>query len=114
VAFELTNFEPRVRDHQPEWNALSVEIVVKPISPNYGKAMTTAEFENAEWLVSVAVWETGELDLDAWRKADGRLVAKHYDLDSAAQLDEVLAEILALVRDGTVPVDAVTSWLDRH
>lgn len=114
MAFDLTDFEPRVRDHQLEWSALSVEITVKPISPNYGKAITTAEFESAEWLASVAVWETGELDLDAGRKADGRLVAKHYDLNSSAQLDEVFAELIALVREGTVPTDAVTSWIDRR
>jgi len=33
--------------------------------------VTSAEFESADWLASVAVWETGELDLDAVRKADG-------------------------------------------
>lgn len=60
------------------------------------------------------MWETGELDLDAGRKADGRLVAKHYDFDSSAQMDEVLAELIALLRDDNVPVDAVTSWLDRR
>lgn len=114
MAFDLTDFEPRVRDHQPDWTALSVKITVKPISPNYGKAITTAKFESAEWLASVAVWETGEVDLDAGRKADGRLVAKHFDLDSSTQLDEVLAELMSLVRDGTVPADAVTSWFDRH
>jgi len=56
VAFDLTDFEPCVRDHQAEWTALSVEITVKPISPNYGNAITTAEFESAEWLPHIS-WQ---------------------------------------------------------
>ena len=111
MALDLTDFGPRVRSHQPEWTALSVEVTVKPVSPNYGKAITIAEFESGEWLASISVWETGELDLEAGRKADGRLVSKHYDLDSWAQLDEVLAALIVLVRDGTAPAGAFTSWL---
>jgi hypothetical protein len=113
VAIDLANFELRLRAHEDQWIALSVEVTVKPSTPNHGKAITTAEFESAVWLASIAVWETGELDLDAGRKADGQLIAKHHDLDSSAQLDEVFAELIALLRDGTVPSDARTSWLDR-
>ena len=43
----------------------------------------------------------------------GRLIAKHYDIEGVAQLDAVFTELMALVRAGTVPVDAVTSWLRR-
>ena len=32
-------------------------------------AVTLAEFEEAEWLASVSVWETGELELEAGRTA---------------------------------------------
>ncbi|MEI5674413.1 MULTISPECIES: hypothetical protein [unclassified Nocardioides] len=108
MAFALTDFEPCIRSHQHEWTAMSVEVRVNPISPNYGKAISTTEFESADWLASVAAWETGEIELDAGRKADVRGVSKHYDLNSSVQLDEVFAELVALLRDGTVPPDAVT------
>jgi hypothetical protein len=113
VAFDLADFELRVLDHQSEWTALSVEVTVKQMSPNHGAAITTAEFASPEWLASVAARDTGELDLDAGRKADGWLVAKHYDLHSPAQVDEVLAELIALMRDATLPAAALASWLDR-
>ena len=95
---------------------VALAVTVKPISPNHGKPVTLAEFESPEWLASVIVivWETGELDLDAVRKSDSWLVAKHYDLEDVAELDEVLAELIGLVRDGRVPSDAFTSWLDRN
>jgi hypothetical protein len=114
VAIDLTGFEPRVRAHQNEWDALPLTFKVKPISPNFGKAVTSAEFESADWLASVAVWETGELDLDAVRKADGWHIVKHYDLGAAAQLDALFTELIALFRAGEVPVDAVASWLRRN
>jgi hypothetical protein len=85
VAIDLTGFEPGIRAHQSEWDALALTCTVKPISPNYGKAVISAEFESADWLASVAVWETGETDLEARRKPDGWLIAKHYDLEAVAQ-----------------------------
>jgi hypothetical protein len=114
VAIDLTRFEPSIRGHQSEWDALALTFEVKPISPNYGKAVTSVEFESADWLASVAVWETGETDLEAGRKPDGWLIAKHYDLEAVAQLDAVFTELIARVRAGEVPADAVTSWLRRN
>jgi hypothetical protein len=111
VAIDLTGFESRVRAHQDEWDALPLTVTVKPISPNYGKALTGAEFESADWLASVAIWETGELDLDAIRRADGWHIVKHHDLEAVDQLDPVFRELIALFRAGVVPVDAFTSWL---
>ena len=111
MAIDLIGFESRVRAHQNEWDALPLTFEVKPISPNYGKAVTSAEFESADWLASVSVWETGELDPDAIRKTDGWHVAKHHDLDAVDQLDAVFTELIALFRAGAVPVDAFTSWL---
>src|SRR6478672_1023894 len=104
MAVDLTDLEPRVRAHEGEWTALRVEVTFKPSTSGLSKNSTAAEFESAEWLASVAVWESGELDLDAGRKADGWLVAKHYDLDAMTELDAVLAEVVALFRDGSVPV----------
>jgi hypothetical protein len=107
VAIDLAGFESRLRAHQSEWDALPLTFAVKPISPNYGKAITSAEFESA----SVAVWETGELELDAIRKADGWHIVKHHNLDAVDQLDAVLTELIALFRAAAVPADAFTSWL---
>ncbi|MBT9254429.1 hypothetical protein KMZ32_01815 [Phycicoccus sp. MAQZ13P-2] len=113
MAFHITDFEQRVRAHVERWDALEADVAFTPISPNHGKAVTSAEFDSAGWLASVIVWETGELDLDAGRKADGWLVTKHYNLDSLDGLDEVLVELVALLRDGLPPPEAMTSWLDR-
>ena len=111
MATDLTGFESRIRAHQNEWDALPLTFTVKPISPNYGKAVTSSEFESADWLVSLDVWETGELDLNAIRKADGWHIVKHHDLEAVDQLDAVFTELIALFRAGAVPVDAFTSWL---
>jgi hypothetical protein len=111
VPIDLNGFESSVRARQKEWDALPLRFEVNPVSANYGKAVTWADFESADWLASVAVWETGELDLDAIRKADGWHIVKHHDLDAADQLDAVFTELIALFRAGVVPVDAFTSWL---
>lgn len=109
MAFELQTFEPAIRTLRWEWDALRLRWTVWPISPNHGKAVTRAEFEGAGWLASVIVWETGELELDAARVADGWVVAKHYDVVGNG-LDAVLAELIALVRDEAPPSGAMTSW----
>jgi hypothetical protein len=69
-----------------DWHSLSVSWTERGISPNYGKAMTSASFEWEGWLG----------------------VISHYDLEDAAQLDVVLSELIGLIRDGTVPPDAFT------
>lgn len=109
MAFNMQTFEPAIRTLRREWDALELRWTVSPISPNHGKAVTRAEFEGAGWLASVIVWETGELELDAARVADGLLVAKHYDVVGDG-LDAVLAELIALVRDDALPSGATTSW----
>jgi hypothetical protein len=35
-------------------------------------------------------------------------VNKHYDLVDAADLEDVLSELIGLIRDGSLPPDAVT------
>lgn len=110
MAFDLTSFEPCVRRFADDWDALALDVTVKLISPNYGKAVTGADFESDTWLATVAVWETGELDLDTARKADGWIVNKHYDVEDVVGLDHVFGELIALVRASRVPADAVTSW----
>jgi hypothetical protein len=44
----------------------------------------------------------------AFRTSDGSGVNKHYDLADAAELEDVLSELIGLIRDGALPPDAVT------
>ena len=110
MAIDLITFEPSVRAHRVDWEALALRWTVRPIS----WAKTGAQFESADWLVDVDVWETGDLDLIAGRIADGWIVYKHYDLEAESQLDAVFVEVIALIRDGVVPVGASTSWFRRN
>ena len=91
-----------------DWQSLSLSWTESEISPNYGKATRSARFECQGWIGEISVWETGETDLLTARTSQGSGVNKHYDLQGAAQLDVVLSELIGLIRDGTVPPDAVT------
>jgi hypothetical protein len=91
-----------------DWQSLSVSWTEREISPNYGKATTSARFECEQWIGEIAIWETGETDLLTARTCEDSGVNKHYDLEDAAQLDIVLSELIKLIRDGTVPPDAFT------
>ena len=64
--------------------------------------------ENAEWLVQISVWETGETELESMHKSQERIGNKHYDVESVTDLDTVLAEFIAFIRDGVVPPSAFT------
>ncbi|TIC82589.1 hypothetical protein [Nocardioides sp. GY 10127] len=111
MSIDLAAFEPAVHRFADAWATCGAVWTVKPIDPNHGKALTLAEFDSDSWLASVILWETGELDLDAGRKVDGWLVAKHFDLKTPDELDGVLDELLSLLRDGAVPSQAFTSWI---
>lgn len=89
-----------------DWQSLSVSWTEREISPNYGKATTSAWFECEGWIGEIDVWETGETDLLTARISGDSGVNKHYDLEEAAELDVVLSELIGLIRDGTVPPDA--------
>ena len=91
-----------------DWQSLSVSWTERQISPNYGKATTSASFECEEWIGEISVWETGETDLLTARTSGDSGVNKRYDLEDAAQLNVVLSELIGLIRDGTVPPAAVT------
>jgi hypothetical protein len=51
---------------------------------------------------------TGETDLEAVRISDGRGVNLNYDLADAADVEDVLSELIGLIRDGALPPDAFT------
>ena len=97
-----------------DWNTLALQVTVKPESPNHGKAVTLARFENEKWLAIVMVWETGELQLELARTTDGWRVAKHYDITEAAQLDGVLTDLISAIRTGDAPFDAVVWWHEQR
>ncbi len=108
VTFDLKGLAERIRMRAADWQSLSLSWTEREISPNYSKAMTSARFECEEWIGEISVWETGETDLQTARIAEESGVNKHYDLEDSAQLDVVLSELIGLIRDGTVPPDAVT------
>jgi hypothetical protein len=64
--------------------------------------------ENAEWLVQISVWETGETELESMHKSQERIGNKHYDVESVTDLDTVLAEFIAFIRDGDYRANGVT------
>lgn len=106
MAFNLEMFAPQVRHRAREWDALGLDWSVGPIEPNHGKAITSATFENAEWLAEILTWEMGETDLGTLRLRDQQVINKHYDLVTSADLDMVIDEVLRLLRDGEIPSDA--------
>jgi hypothetical protein len=108
VTFDLTGLAERIGKHAADWHGLSLSWTDREISPNYGKAITGASFEGAGWIGEIWVWATGETELGAVRTSDGSGVNKHYDLADAAELEDVLLELIGLIRDGALPPDAVT------
>ncbi len=110
MTLDLSEFAPRIRARGDNWTDLDVEVTFKPISSGLSKNSTAAGFESREWLVSVVIWESGELEFDAGRMSDGWVVLKHHDLDAMSQLERVLDDVVALVQDGHAPADARTYW----
>jgi hypothetical protein len=110
MTLDLNEFAPRIRARGDNWTDLDVEVTFKPISSGLSKNSTAAEFVSREWLVSVVIWESGELEFDAGRISDVWVVLKHHDLDAMSELERVLDDVVALVRDGHSPADALTYW----
>jgi hypothetical protein len=108
VTFDLTGLAERIRLRAADWQSLSVSWTEREISPNYGKATTSARFECEGWLGQISIWETGETELETMRTTEDSGVNKHYDLEDAAQLDVVLSELIGLLRDGTIPPNSFT------
>jgi len=108
VTFDLTAFAARVRERTDVWHALELTWSTGPIHPNYGKAVTTADFEGLYWIAQITIWETGETELETFRKSDLLVVSKHYQLGTVAEVDDVIAEFAALVGEGKVPAAAFT------
>jgi hypothetical protein len=111
VRFDINVFEPSMRAHAAEWASLGLAWAVGPIHDEYSKAQTMATFEGGGLFAKILVWDTGEAELETVRTADGRIVNKHYELASVADLDVIAAELIALARDGAVPSDAVLEYV---
>lgn len=103
----------KVREHAAEWDALDLVWATGPIHPNYGKAVTSADFDGNGWLAQIMIWETGECELETIQTASGLVVNKHYDLESTTALDTLIEELTALLRDGTIPIGAY-SYTEPH
>jgi hypothetical protein len=101
VTFDFTGLAEQIRMRAADWQALSLSWTEREISPNYGKATTSAGFECEEWTGEISIWDTGETDLLTARTSEDSGVNKHYDLEDAAQLDVVLSELIGLIPDGT-------------
>jgi hypothetical protein len=93
---------------QADWTLLGLNWTCREISPHYGKATTGARFECPGWIGEISIWATGETELETVRTEDGSGVNKHYDLIERAGVDEVLSDLVRLLRDGAIPPDAVT------
>ncbi|MEI2811418.1 MAG: hypothetical protein V9F00_14820 [Nocardioides sp.] len=111
---DLDCLRQAIASRQGEWDDLLLVWRVSPIKDNYGQPVITADCENESHLASIVAWVSGELDLDVARKADGLVVAKHFDLLGNEEFDGVLEEVLSFVRVGTHPPDGVASTLGRN
>lgn len=87
---DLECLRQAIAARQGEWDNLLLGWRVSPIEDNYGKAVITTDCENETHLASIIAWVSSELDLDVTRKADGLVVAKHYDLFNDEEFDGVL------------------------
>jgi hypothetical protein len=111
VAVDLNALAAGIHEREEDWNVLGVAWDVGPIHTNYGKPATAAAFESADVQGEILLWTTGESELESIRLSDGRVVNKHYDLGSASDLGTVLADLIALIRDGAAPADAVIAYV---
>ncbi|MBE7180810.1 MAG: hypothetical protein INR71_06305 [Terriglobus roseus] len=103
MAFDLTLFDPCVRDHSDDWDALGLEWSISSIHDSHAKASVSATFETVDWLVQLTTWDSGETDMDAIPKGEGREVHTQNVLHSADDLHSTIYEILRLIRDGRPP-----------
>jgi len=108
MTFDLTTLADRIRKHEAEWASLVLNWTYREVSPNYGKPTTSARFESISWLGEISIWATGETELETFRTGDSYGVNKLYDLIDEAQVEEVLTDLIGLLRDGVVPLDAFT------
>ncbi|MBG0567564.1 hypothetical protein [Actinoplanes aureus] len=101
--FPLELLAPSVAARSGTWARLGVTCEVRPVAPNYGKAVVVCEFESADWLGNLMIWVTGETELATIDTVHDRSVNKHYDLTAPADLDALLDELVALLADGRIP-----------
>jgi hypothetical protein len=109
VMFPLDELAVAVMARAETLICLGITWQTRPISPNYGKPIVSSEFGCAAWIAEVMIWCTGEAEFAAVSPPDGRAVGKHYDLTGRSDLDVLLDDLIALVADNRIPVDAVVT-----
>lgn len=75
VPIDLTMLERSIRANELDLDAAAVRWSVTPVSPNYGKAVTSAQFDGAEWLASVIARESVKLiSMRDSRRSNGQVL----------------------------------------
>lgn len=111
VTFPLEALSVAVTARAETWARLEIRWHARPIQPNYGKPVVSADFESSAWLAQVTIWLSGEADLDTVRLADDRIVNKHYELTGYGDLEVMLDEFVGLLIDDRIPGAAfVAQW----
>jgi hypothetical protein len=107
VTFPLEELPSVIQERASTWAALGLRQRLRPVHPNHGKAVTGVEFESAEWLVEVTIWDSGEADLDTVRLTDDRVVNKTYRLADLRDLNGLLDDLVRLLAHDELPPAAV-------
>lgn len=107
MSFPLEVLASAVQRRTGTWAALGLQVSSTPIVPNHGKACTSFALESPDWLIEVVVWVSGEAELSTIRRADARIVNKHYDLTGPADLEVLLDELVGPLARDRIPDAAV-------
>jgi hypothetical protein len=111
VTFPLEDLPSAIQVRASAWAALGLRQRLRPVHPNHGKAVTGVEFESAEWLVEVTIWNSGEADLSTVRLIDDQVVNKTYGLAGLEDLNALLDELIRLLVHDELPPAAFVDQL---
>jgi hypothetical protein len=109
VSFDLAWLDEAVNRRTSAWQQWGWTWTIRR-SPEYpkGSAWVDIESDPGHSMAHFCVWETGEADLDSIT-GGVRVVAKHYELENAADLDVALGELDGvLTGDSPRPADSRT------
>jgi hypothetical protein len=107
IEFPLTDLPTAIAARAQDWARAGIAWRLRPTASEYEKSVIISEFESDDWLGDIMIWVTGEAELQTVRLRDDRIVNKHYDLSGRADLEALLAELVALLLDDELPAAAV-------